>query len=82
MTLYYYSLISIFAIVAVMIALDKNVATYIDLMFRYGAIQVKRFIWIVKFHPKNPITRWAFERRIQKMTKELQKDLKIDHTND
>ena len=74
---YYYLIFAVFAIIAYMMVVDRNVVTFIDLMFRYAGVQLKRAWFIVKFHPANPITRWIFERRIERMTRELEEELKI-----
>ena len=61
-----------------MIVVDKNVGVFIDLMIRYAWVQVKRAWWIVRFHPINPIPRWTLKWRVERMTRELEKTLKID----
>ena len=75
---YYYLIFAVFAIIAYMMVVDRNVVTFIDLMFRFAGVQLKRAWFIVKFHPANPITRWIFERRIERMTRQLEKDIKIN----
>lgn len=61
-----------------MIVVDKNVGIFIDLMIRFAWVQVKRAWWIVRFHPINPIPRWTLKWRVERMTRELEKKLKID----
>lgn len=78
MTLYYYVIFAVFAIIAYMMVVDKNVATFIDLMVRYAGVQLKRAWWIVRFHPANPIPRWTLNWRIERMTRQLEKRLQID----
>jgi hypothetical protein len=78
MTLYYYGIFAFFTIIAYMMVVDKNVVTFIELMFGYAWVQIKRAWWIVRFHPINPIPRWTLNWRIEKMTRQLQKELKID----
>ena len=77
MTLYYYIILTIVAVVSYMMVVDKNIITYIELIFQFAVVQLKRAWFIVKFHPANPITRWIFERRIERMTRELEEELKI-----
>jgi len=81
MLTYYYALFAIFAIILYMIVVDRNVAIFIDLMIRYVGVQIKRIWWIVRFHPINPIPRWTLNWRVEKMSRELRKTLKIDTTN-
>ena len=76
--LYYYALFTVFAVLAYMIVVDKNVAIFIELMVRFAWVQIKRAWWIVRFHPANPIPRWTLNWRIERMTKQLEKDLKND----
>lgn len=78
MTLYYYAIFAVFAIIVYMITVDKNVAIFIDLMIRYAGVQLKRAWWIVRFHPINPIPRWTLKWRVERMTRQLEKSLKID----
>lgn len=76
--IYYYATFSVFAILCYMIVVDKNVGIFIDLMIRFAWVQVKRAWWIVRFHPINPIPRWTLKWRVERMTRELEKKLKID----
>jgi hypothetical protein len=77
MTLYYYIILTLLAVIGYLMVVDRNIITYIELIFRYAVVQLKRAWFIVKFHPANPITRWIFERRIERMTRELEEELKI-----
>ena len=78
MTLYYYIILTLLAVLSYMMIVDRNIITYIELIFQFAVVQLKRAWFIVKFHPANPITRWIFERRIERMTRQLEKDLKIN----
>jgi hypothetical protein len=78
MNLYYYGLFFVFGVLAYLIIVDKNVGIFIDLMIRYAWVQVKRAWWIVRFHPINPIPRWTLKWRVERMTRQLEKDLKIN----
>jgi hypothetical protein len=82
MTLYYYLVFAFFSVIAYMMVVDKNVVTFIDLAVRYVGIQLKRAWWLIRFHPINPIPRWTLKWRIERMTKQLEKDLKIQNKND
>lgn len=81
MELYYYLIFALFAVIAYMMVVDRNVVIFIELMFRYAWVQVKRAWWIVQFHPVNPIPRWTLNWRIERMTRQLEKRLKIDRDN-
>lgn len=82
MTIYYYIVFTIFTGIAYMMIVDKNVLTYIELIFGYSIVQIKRAWWIVRFHPNNPIPRWTLNWRIERMTKKLEKELDVKYKND
>lgn len=75
MLMYYYILLAIFAIIAYMMIVDKNVAAYIDLLFKIFKINIERFFWIIKYHPNNFITTFIQNRKYQKIAEELEKEL-------
>lgn len=74
MTVYYSSLV-IFAIIAYVLIVDKNVSDAIVLVFKMVPIQVQRFFWMIRFHPRNPITNFLMGRKYEKLALELQKEL-------
>lgn len=76
--IYYYTLFAFFAIVCYLITVDKNVADYIVLQCMNAVVQIKRLIWMIRFHPNNPIAKWMWERRVQKMIKEFEKEYQDD----
>lgn len=76
MTLYYYIIFTIVAVVSYMMIVDRNIITYIELIYQSAIVQFKLAWWVVKLHPSNPISRWTFDRRIEQMTRELEEDLK------
>lgn len=76
MTLYYYVIFTIVTVVSYMMIVDRNIITYIELIYQSAIVQFKLAWWVVKLHPSNPISRWAFNRRIEQMTRELEEDLK------
>ena len=78
MELYYYTIFAVFAVIAYMMVVDRNVVTFIDLMIRYAGVQLKRAWWIVRFHPINPIPRWTLNWRVERMTRQLEKRLNIE----
>ena len=76
--LYYYALFTVFAVLAYMIVVDKNVAIFIELMIRFAWVQIKRAWWIIRFHPANPIPRWTLNWRVNRMVRKLEKELNND----
>lgn len=73
--MYYYSLFLVFAIFAVIITADPNVAEYIDLLLRYLRNKFFVYKWWFFNNPKNPIVKYLIWRRSVKMAKEIQKEL-------
>lgn len=73
---YHYFLLTIFCILAYMIIVDKNVSSYIILLFKIFRINVERFIWMVKYHPNNFITTWIQNKKYENIAKELEKKYK------
>lgn len=75
MTTYYYVLFIIFSVIAYMIVVDNNVASYITLIFKILKVNTERLIWMIRFHPRNPITnllkRWEYDRIARELQKEM-----------
>lgn len=74
MTPLQYTLLVVFGVIGYMIVLDRNVADYIILIFKTIGLNIERLFWMIRLHPKNPITnlikRWEYDR----IAKELQKE--------
>lgn len=74
MTPLQYTLLVVFGVIGYMIVLDRNVADYVVLIFKTIGLNIERFFWMIRLHPKNPITnlikRWEYD----KIAKELQKE--------
>jgi hypothetical protein len=71
----------LFAIVAYLIITDKNVADYLTLVFKMTRLNIERLLWMIRLHPKNPITnlikRWEYD----KIARELQKEFNVSVSN-
>lgn len=67
---YYAALLSIFAIVVVMIAIDPNVGVYIDLQLRNLVVQAKRFYYLLTIGAVVKYNNWKLGREIKKIRKE------------
>lgn len=72
---YYYSLILVFSIICFIIVVDQNVSDYTILIFKLIKINIERVFWMIKLHPKNPITNYMMKRKYSKIAKELHKEL-------
>lgn len=72
---YYYSLILVFSIICFIIVVDQNVSDYTILIFKLIKINIERVFWMIKLHPKNPITNYMMKRKYSKIAEELHKEL-------
>lgn len=73
--MYYYILLTIFAVICYMIIVDPNVAAYIDLQRKMLGLNLQRFYWMIKFHPRNPITNLIMKWKYDKIVRDLKKDM-------
>jgi hypothetical protein len=64
----------LFVILAYLILTDKNVADYLTLVFKMMKINVERMFWMIRLHPKNPITNLMMRWRYDRIARELQKE--------
>jgi hypothetical protein len=74
MTPFQSTLFIVFAVVAYMIIVDKNVGDYLILLLKIIKVNIERFYWMIRFHPKNPITNLIMKWKYDKLAKELQKE--------
>lgn len=62
-------------IFAYVLAVDKNVADYLTLVFKLTNVNIQRFLWMVKYHPNNFVTTYFQNRKYSKLAKELHEEL-------
>ena len=74
MSIYQDIIFTIFFIIIAMIIIDENVGIYIILKIKLIKINLERLLWIIRFHPKNPISNWLISRRSRKLAETLQKE--------
>jgi hypothetical protein len=75
MTPFQSTLLVIFAVVAYMIIVDKNVGDYLILLIKMIRINIERFYWMIRFHPRNPITNLIMKWKYEQIAKDLEKEL-------
>lgn len=68
---YYYTLLTLFSIIAYMMIVDENVGRYIVILTQLVRINILRLYLLIKFHPKNPITNYIMDRKMDKMMKKM-----------
>jgi hypothetical protein len=75
MYIYYNFLITFLSIIIVLILIDRNVADYIIILFKLLNIHFQKTLWVIKYHPQNPITNLIKRFEYNKIAKELHKEL-------
>jgi hypothetical protein len=53
---------------------DKNVADYLTLIFKMTRLNIERMFWMIRLHPKNPITNLMMFWKYDRIAKELEKE--------
>lgn len=70
MSLYYTSLICVFAIVLALMVIDPNVGVFIDLQLKNLWVQIKRRYYLITIGAVVKINNWKLKRELQKMRRE------------
>ena len=65
----------LFAIVAYLMITDKNVSDYLTLIFKMMRLNIDRTLWMIRLHPKNPITNLMMRWRYDRIARELQEEM-------
>lgn len=63
-------------IILYMAAVDQNVSDYIILQGRIIKVTIERFFWMIRFHPKNPITNLIMKFKYDKIARDLEREFK------
>jgi hypothetical protein len=50
---------------------DQNVYDYLILNLKLFRVNLERFWWMIRFHPKNPITNLIMKMKYDKIAQEL-----------
>ena len=75
MTPFQSTCVIIFAIIAYLIITDRNVADYLILVFKIMKLNVNRYLWMIRLHPKNPITNLMMKWKYENLARELQAEM-------
>jgi len=67
---YYLTLFSLTAVIVVLMAMDPNIATYIDLQFRWLIVRLKRRWYIITIGTMVKFQTWKMKREIKKIRRE------------
>lgn len=74
MTSFQYTLLIVFGVVGYIIIVDKNVGDYLTLVFKMIMINIERVYWMIRLHPKNPITNLLMRRKYNQIAKDLERE--------
>ena len=70
MSLYYTSLICVFAIVLALMVIDPNVGVFIDLQVKNLFVQIKRLYYLITIGTVVKINNWKLRREIEKLRRD------------
>ncbi len=74
MTPFQSACVVIFGILAYLMWVDENVAIYLTLIFKIMRVNAERMLWMIRFHPRNPITNLMMKWKYDRIAKELEKE--------
>jgi len=74
MTSLNYSILLVFGVISYTMIIDPNVNEYLILVFKVMKVNIERVYWMIRLHPKNPITNLIMRRKYARIAKELQKE--------
>lgn len=69
------SILIFLTIITYIIAVDKNVEDFLILLLKIGKVNFERLIWMIRFHPRNPITNYIQQKKYEKLAEELHKEM-------
>jgi len=74
MTSLNYSILLVFGVISYIMIIDPNVNEYLTLVFKIIKVNIERVYWMIRLHPKNPITNLMMRWKYAKIARELQKE--------
>ena len=66
MILYYYVLLTFFAVIAALMILDPNIAAFIDIQFRFAIINLRKAWILTRMYPSLMLDKWRFQKALRK----------------
>ena len=80
MTSIYTAILTLSIIICYIILTDKNVEDYLILIFKIIKINTERMFWMIRLHPRNPITNLMVKWKYEKLARELQAEMECKAT--
>jgi hypothetical protein len=80
-----YGILLAFGIVIYIMIVDPNVNEYLILVLKMIRVNIERVYWMIRLHPKNPITnlimRWKYDKIAKELHAELIKNDKLSNAD-
>jgi hypothetical protein len=80
-----YGILLAFGIVIYIMIVDPNVNEYLILLLKMIRVNMERVYWMIRLHPKNPITnlimRWKYDKIAKELHAELIKNDKLSNAD-
>ena len=70
MSLYYYSLITVFTVIVALMIIEPNFSMFIDLQIKTLRINILRLWLMVRLYPRLLLDRWRIKRDLKKYQKD------------
>ena len=70
----------IFGILAYLIWVEENIAVYLSITFKVIKINTERMLWMIRLHPKNPITNLMMKWKYERLAREIQAEMECKAT--
>ena len=80
MTSIYTAILTLSIIICYIILTDKNVEDYLILIFKIIRVNTERMLWMIRFHPRNPITNLMMKWKYERLARELQAKMECKAT--
>lgn len=68
---YYYTLITVFVILAYLIITDQNAAPFFDLQLKIFGVNLRKWWMIATMYPRVKYQSWKLKREFEKIKKEF-----------
>ena len=66
MSLYYYSLVTVFTVIVALMIIEPNFSMFIDLQIKTLRINILRLWLMVRLYPRLLLDRWSIKRDLKK----------------
>lgn len=71
MEFYYYTVFLIFTVILMMMIIDANVSSYIDLQFKLLIVNLNKLWFRIKLYPTLKYQTWQIQRQVKKIQNQI-----------